>query len=114
MHFLTILAAGSFWQTFHFGAFADSAILDTNQQALLYGFTGTRWVLCYRLSKHGANAWQWRILCGNRGPSVTIMRSTYNNRIFGAFSEQFWNHRWGGYFYQGQGCTTSSFLWRFD
>ena len=47
-----------------------------------------QWRLCYRASVHGWSAHNFHTTCGNKGPTVTIVK--VGECIFGGYTDQNW------------------------
>ena len=77
--------------------FKDSVILSSDQGQTLMnwlkntpGLTNCSEKLLYRASIDGWAATNFHFCCDNKGPTVTVIKST-GNYIFGGYTEQQWN-----------------------
>ena len=83
--------------------FEDSVILSSDQRQTLINwlketraFTNASDKLLYRASRNGWAASNFHSCCDNKGPTVTVVKST-GNYIFGGYTE----HQWDGRCYPG-------------
>ncbi len=79
--------------------FEDSVIISLDQRkALINWLKETRALtnasdkLLYRASRDGWTAANFHSCCDNKGPTVTVVKST-GNYIFGGFTEELWDGR---------------------
>ena len=78
--------------------FVGSTLINSTQGAQINSWIGSSaqiWKLCYRLSTNGSATATFHSLCDNRGPTVTITKTT-NGLIFGGYANQSWtsNCQW--------------------
>jgi hypothetical protein len=68
------------------------SMLTTKEQGILLKWIGGKgkWTLCYKASKDGFDANNFRSKCSNKGETVTIIKST-NGYIFGGYTPIPWS-----------------------
>ncbi|KAL9951570.1 hypothetical protein ACROYT_G044254 [Oculina patagonica] len=77
--------------------FEDSVILSSDQRQILINWlketrdlTNASDKLLYRASRNGWAATNFHSCCDNKGPTVTVVKST-GNYIFGGYTDQHWD-----------------------
>jgi len=73
--------------------FMGGTLIDVNQQLKLNEFYGTlaqQWKLLYKASRDGFSATTFHALCDNKGPTMTIIKSSEGGWLFGGFTREQW------------------------
>eukprot|EP00823_Brevimastigomonas_motovehiculus_P005835 TRINITY_DN445_c0_g1_i1.p1 TRINITY_DN445_c0_g1~~TRINITY_DN445_c0_g1_i1.p1 ORF type:complete len:562 (-),score=164.15 TRINITY_DN445_c0_g1_i1:132-1817(-) len=75
-------------------SFKGSTILSAQQQKILNSYYSkekkAKWTLVYKGKKDGLTASSFHAKVDNAGPTMTIIKASGTNYIFGGFSEQSW------------------------
>ena len=50
--------------------------------------TGKQWKLCFRASENSYSARKFHTACGNKGPTVTLVR--VGDNVFGGYTDKSW------------------------
>jgi len=77
------------------GLFVGSTLLSIKQQQILNKFYSKegrqRWDLIYKGKTHGMDGYTFHSRCDTAGPTLTVIRSSGTQYLFGGFTEQSWS-----------------------